>query len=237
MKTDKEKDKIAAMFDNIAPKYDFLNHFLSLGIDKIWRRKVVKSVARSGSAVVNVLDIASGTGDLAIALAKGIDGVKVVGADISEGMLKVGREKIVAKGLEGRVELRLGDALALEFDDNSFDAVTTAFGVRNFENLDLGLSEMLRVIRPGGKLVILELSMPTNVMLRGLYKFYFLRLLPLIGNFTSKSSFAYSYLPESVAEFASGDEFLAHLESVGGVMLSKRELSGGIASIYIAYKK
>ena len=152
-------------------------------------------------------------------------------------MLKVGREKIVAKGLEGRVELRLGDALALEFDDNSFDAVTTAFGVRNFENLDLGLSEMLRVIRPGGKLVILELSMPTNVMLRGLYKFYFLRLLPLIGNFTSKSSFAYSYLPESVAEFASGDEFLAHLESVGGVMLSKRELSGGIASIYIAYKK
>ncbi len=235
MKIEKEKDKVAAMFDTIAPKYDFLNHILSLGIDKIWRRKVVNSVNKE--SVATILDIASGTGDLAIALARRVRGAKVIGVDISEGMLKVGREKVAARNLTDRIEMKFGDALALEFDDESFDVVTSAFGVRNFEALDKGLAEMFRVVRPGGKMVILEFSMPTNIIFRALYKFYFLKLLPLVGNFTSKSSFAYTYLPESVTGFASGDKFLAYLEAVGGVSLSKKELTGGIASIYVAYKK
>lgn len=233
--TDKRKEKIAGMFDAIAPKYDLLNHTLSFGIDRLWRRRVVKSVKRCGAE--RILDIAPGTGDLSIALARGIEGSQVVGVDISEGMLKIGREKIEARGLSSRVELKLGDALELEFEDGSFDAVTVGFGVRNFEELEKGLAEMLRVLRPGGLMVILEFSMPKNPLFRALYKFYFLKVLPLIGNFTSKSSFAYTYLPESVSEFPSGEQFLAHLSNIGGVELASRELSLGIASIYTAHKR
>lgn len=230
----KEKETISGMFDSIAGHYDFLNHFLSAGIDRCWRKKLVeRSYCLSPSSI---LDVATGTGDLAIALAKKNRSAKIWGADFSKEMLAIGRQKVSKAGLEGRIVMEQQDALDMPYDDGSFDVVTVAFGVRNFQDLEKGLNEMHRVLRKGGTLYVLELSMPRNPMMAWAYKFYFTRLLPFIGRLTSKSEFAYSYLPRSVMQFPSGERFLAVLRKVGYADCSASPLTGGIATLYEARK-
>ncbi len=227
----KDSDKIRGMFNDIAPRYDFLNHLLSMGIDKSWRRKCVKMHKKV--APHTVLDLATGTGDMAIAIAKSVKGCIVTGGDLSPEMLRYGCEKIKRRGLESRVSLVECSALNLPFDSESFDALTVAFGVRNYENLELGLSEMLRVVKRGGKIFILEFSKPRTSIVSIPYLFYFKRVLPLIGRMISKSENAYTYLPESVMSFPSGDDFLRVMDSVGYINTKKVELSFGIATLYI----
>jgi demethylmenaquinone methyltransferase/2-methoxy-6-polyprenyl-1,4-benzoquinol methylase len=228
-----KKEQVAKMFDNISARYDFLNHFLSLGIDKGWRRKVVSIVKQHHPK--RLLDIATGTADLAIALSH-LQPEKINGVDISEGMLAVGKEKIKKKGLTEVVHLSYGDSEALPFPDASFDAVTVAFGVRNFENLDLGLSEMYRVTRPGGLVVVLEFSKPSHFPVKQLYQFYFSQILPRWGKWISKDASAYTYLPESVQAFPDGKAFLEHLGAAGFSSLKEKRLTFGIASIYSGIK-
>jgi demethylmenaquinone methyltransferase/2-methoxy-6-polyprenyl-1,4-benzoquinol methylase len=228
-----KKEQVAQMFDNISARYDFLNHFLSLGIDKGWRKKVVAIVRKHQPK--RILDIATGTADLAIALSR-LNPDKIDGVDISEGMLAVGKEKIKKRGLAEVVTLSYGDSEALPFPDASFDAVTVAFGVRNFENLDLGLSEMYRVTRPGGLVVVLEFSKPSRFPIKQLYQFYFTHILPRWGRLISKDASAYTYLPESVQAFPDGKDFLNHLSAVGFSSLKEKRLTFGIASIYTGIK-
>ena len=224
-----KKQQVAEMFDNISKRYDFLNHLLSLGIDKGWRNKVVRMVKADNPT--HVLDVATGTGDLAIALSKGMPGVAIKGADISAGMLEIGKEK-VKKGGYTNVELILGDGENLPFDANTFDAVTVAFGVRNFENLEKGLQDLYRVIKPGGQLVVLEFSQPEKAPFKQLYNFYFKNILPGIGKMVSKDARAYTYLPESVQAFPYGDAFLKKLAASGFTSNTSRTVTFGIASIY-----
>ncbi len=221
------------MFDDISPRYDFLNHFLSFGIDHGWRKKLVKMLA--GVKPGDVLDVATGTGDLAIAIAS-LKPMKIVGIDISEKMLEVGRAKLAAKGLDNLITLRRGDAEKIPFSDNSFHAITVAFGVRNFENLEVGLKEMRRVLRPGGVMLILEFSHPSAFPMRQLYGIYSRFVIPVMGRMISGNSKAYSYLPESVAAFPSGKNFLDILDNCGLKNASRTSLSMGIASIYMAEK-
>jgi demethylmenaquinone methyltransferase/2-methoxy-6-polyprenyl-1,4-benzoquinol methylase len=228
-----KKEQVATMFDNISGKYDFLNHFLSLGIDIAWRKKAIRQLKKDQPK--QILDIATGTGDFAIeALALNPD--KVTAVDISEGMLNVGREKMKKRGLDNRIELLSGDSEALQFDDNKFDAVIVSFGVRNFENLEKGLADMHRVLKPGGKTVILEFSKPKRFPFKQLYNFYFKWILPKIGNTISKDQAAYTYLPESVRAFPDGDEFLGVLKKVGFKNTQCKALTLGISSIYIGTK-
>jgi demethylmenaquinone methyltransferase/2-methoxy-6-polyprenyl-1,4-benzoquinol methylase len=227
-----KKEQVAEMFDNISKRYDFLNHLLSLGIDKGWRRKVVKQVMSKNPQ--NVLDVATGTADLAIALGKAMK-ADVKGLDISAGMLEVGREKVAKRKLKN-VELVLGDGENLPFVDNTFDAVTVAFGVRNFENLEKGLKDIYRVIKPGGQLVVLEFSQPEKAPFKQFYNFYFKNILPTIGKLVSKDSRAYTYLPESVQAFPYGDAFLNKLDECGYKNNSSKPVTFGIASIYIGKK-
>lgn len=229
-----KKEQVAAMFNAISPKYDALNRILSAGIDQSWRRKTLREIRATGA--LNVLDVATGTADLALALAKGIPGSKVVGVDISAGMLEVGRSKVRARNLEGRVRLDLGDGEQLPYEESSFDAVTVAFGVRNFENLEQGLRDMRRVLQPGGSLAVLEFSQPTAWPLRGLYLFYFKNILPRIGRLVSKDASAYTYLPNSVQAFPYGDAFASKLREAGFSSVRVRPLTFGIASLYLAIK-
>ncbi len=222
------------MFDSIAWRYDFLNHFLSLHIDKIWRRKAVNELR--GRTLDRVLDVATGTADLALAVQKRLRPRHIVGIDISEGMLEIGRKKIEKKGLGQQIALLHGASENIPFDDRTFDAVTVAFGVRNFENLEKGLHEMLRVLKPGGKVVILEFSVPKNRFFRSLYYFYFLRILPFVGRLVSKDAGAYTYLPDSVRSFPSGAYFKKIAESCGYSKVTVRTLSFGIACIYTGVK-
>ena len=210
---------IAAMFDRISPKYDALNHLLSLNIDKVWRQKTAKTVTKSQPKTI--LDLATGTADLAIALAKRNPQAHIIGMDISEKMLEIGKAKTTKQHIENQVELRLGDAAALPFESNSFDAVTVAFGVRNFENLEQGLSEIHRVLKPNGWAVILEFSMPERFPIKQLYALYFKHLLPAIGKAVSKDGNAYSYLPMSVERFPKPKDFLR--------MLAEKGLENGMA--------
>ncbi len=228
-----DKEKVVGMFNSIAPTYDFLNHFLSLNIDKVWRRKLVKLVAPYKPE--RILDVASGTGDLAIALNK-LKPSGIVGVDISEGMLEVGRKKIARKGLSNTITLLYGDSENLPFPTNSFNAVTVSFGVRNFAHLDLGLSDMCRVLKPGGVVAVLEFSMPRRFPVVQLYKFYFLKMLPFFGKMFSGHSDAYTYLPESVLQFPSGEKFLKLMEEAGFSNVKEKRLSFGIASIYTGEK-
>lgn len=230
----KERAKIEGMFDSIAPKYDLLNHLLSAGVDRSWRRKLAKTLAAIHPA--KLLDIATGTGDLALLLASKIDGVEVMGADISEGMLAVARQKCQSRGMSDRVTFAREDALALSLEEGSFDGVTVAFGVRNFENLEQGMSELLRVLSPGGMLCVLELSMPKNRVLRGFYRLYFANILPLIGRLTSKNPTAYRYLYESVEGFTKPTEFVELLGRCGYAEPKARPLTFGIATLYTARK-
>ena len=221
------------MFDNIAHKYDFLNHFLSMGIDKLWRKKAVKLLKSHEPKIL--LDIATGTGDFAIE-ALTLNPKKIYGVDISTGMLEVGKSKIKKKGFDKIIELQEGDSESIMFEDNFFDAVTVAFGVRNFENLELGLSEMYRVIKKDGKAVILEFSKPTKFPIKQLYKFYFSSILPLWGKMFSKDNSAYTYLPESVDAFPYGTEFIDILKKIGYKNIYSKTVSFGIATIYIGDK-
>lgn len=226
---------IAAMFDRISPKYDALNHLLSLNIDKVWRRKTAKAVAKSQPKTI--LDLATGTADLAIALAKCNPQAHIIGMDISENMLEIGKEKVSKKGLAYQIELRLGDAATLPIESNTFDAVTVAFGVRNFENLEHGLSEIQRVLKPNGRAVILEFSMPERFPIKQLYALYFKHLLPAIGKAVSKDGNAYSYLPLSVEQFPKPKVFLRMLAEKGLENGMAKPLSFGIASLYTSTKK
>ena len=225
---------IAAMFDRISPKYDRLNHLLSLNIDRIWRRKTAKIVANFYPK--NILDFATGTADLAIALAKRNPQVHIIGVDISEKMLEIGMEKVRKKRLENQIKLQLGDAAALPFEDNSFDAVTVAFGVRNFENMKQGLSEIHRVLNPSGMAFILEFSMPKKFPVKQLYTLYFKHILPKIGNWVSKDANAYTYLPESVERFPKPLDFLGTLSSSGLIEGTMRHFGHGIATLYSVIK-
>jgi demethylmenaquinone methyltransferase / 2-methoxy-6-polyprenyl-1,4-benzoquinol methylase len=229
--------QVSSMFDNIAKHYDFLNHFLSLGIDKIWRRKMIAELVEVQPK--RILDVATGTADVAINTIKQlkIKDLKIVGVDISNEMLNVGRKKLVTEGVNDVIELHLGDSENLPFQNNNFDAVTVAYGVRNFENLERGLAEMHRVLNTNGKIVVLEFSRPRIFPFRQLFNFYFKNILPTIGKLTSKDARAYSYLYESVQAFPDGDDFLTVLNKVGFKNTSCTTLTLGICSLYIGYKK
>ena len=228
-----KKEQVSTMFNAIAHRYDFLNHFLSLGIDKCWRRKAVNEMKPYHPSVI--LDVASGTGDFAIAAMR-LKPQKVQCIDISEGMLEIGKQKMKGKGLDSVVQLEVGDCENLRFETSTFDAITVGFGVRNFENLEKGLAEMLRVLKPGGVAVILEFSKPKGFVLAKLFTFYFKRILPSIGAFFSKDKSAYTYLPESVQEFPSGSNMDVILRNGGFVNTKYRALTLGIATIYVAEK-
>lgn len=229
--SDSKKLQVEQMFDQISHRYDFLNHFLSLGIDKLWRKKAVK-ILRSFNPDT-VLDVATGTADFAIA-ALDSGAKEIVGIDISEGMLNVGREKV--KKYNGRIRLERGDSEHIQFNDQTFDAIIVAFGVRNFEHLQKGLNEMRRVLKPGGHLIVLEFSKPSAFPVKQLYNFYFKYILPFWGNLLAKHNTAYSYLPESVMAFPEGEQFMAELKKAGYSSAENRPLSFGISSIYIAQK-
>lgn len=228
-----KKKQVEQMFDNISGNYDGLNRVISFGTDVKWRKKVIALVAAQNPK--SILDIATGTGDLAIQMAP-IKAERIVGLDLSEGMLKVGRKKIAAKDLDNRVEMIQGDSEALPFEDNSFDAITVAFGVRNFENLEKGLSEILRVLKKGGIFVILETSVPTKFPFKQGYSFYTKNLLPLIGKMFSKDKVAYSYLSESAAAFPYGEELNNILREIGFIDVQHDPQTMGVATIYSASK-
>jgi len=229
-----KKSQVALMFDNIARRYDFLNHFLSLGIDNLWRRKTIKTLRRHGSPS-RILDVATGTGDLAIAALK-LYPEYVTGVDIAENMLAYGRKKISRKDRENRINLQTGDAEALDFSDNTFDAITCAFGVRNFGNLQAGLREMFRVMTSGGQVAILEFSKPSVFPVNKLYNLYFRYILPFLGRLISKDRSAYTYLPNSVHAFPDGADFTRELEKAGFVKADYKPLTFGIATLYTAFK-
>lgn len=232
-KEEGKKAQVAEMFNNISHKYDFLNHLLSLGIDITWRKKAVKLLKEDKPKLI--LDIATGTGDFAIeALALNPD--KIIGVDISEGMLNEGKKKMKKKKLDHIIDLQLGDSEKLLFEDNKFDAVIVSFGVRNFENLEKGLADMFRVLKPGGKTVIVEFSKPKKFPMKQGYNFYFKYILPQIGKLISKDNSAYTYLPESVQVFPDGNDFLNVLKKVGFKNTQCKALTFGISSIYIGEK-
>ncbi|HRI78797.1 MAG TPA: bifunctional demethylmenaquinone methyltransferase/2-methoxy-6-polyprenyl-1,4-benzoquinol methylase UbiE [Cyclobacteriaceae bacterium] len=224
-----KKQQVARMFDNISARYDFLNHFLSLGIDRLWRKRAIACLRELEPKTI--LDVATGTGDFAIEALR-LRPEKIIGVDISEGMLEVGRKKLQQRELEGIIELRSGDSENLPFQDNFFDAVIVAFGVRNFENLERGLGEMLRVVRPGGKVVILEFSRPSKFPMKQLYSVYFTTILPLIGRWISRDQAAYRYLPESVQAFPDGNDLLNVLSKTGYKNPQCDPLTFGISSLY-----
>ncbi|QQL48487.1 bifunctional demethylmenaquinone methyltransferase/2-methoxy-6-polyprenyl-1,4-benzoquinol methylase UbiE [Mucilaginibacter ginkgonis] len=229
-----KKEQVADMFNNISGTYDFLNHFLSLGIDIIWRKKAINELRASKPA--HILDVATGTGDFAFEAIKILKPQEVTGVDISQGMLNIAQQKIGKRGLSDIFNVKKGDSEKLPFEDNTFDAVTVAYGVRNFENLETGIADMLRVLKPGGKAVILEFSKPKGFPIKQLYNFYFHYITPGIGKLFSKDSRAYSYLPESVAAFPDGKNFTALMDKVGYRDTKHRSLTFGICSIYTGVK-
>lgn len=228
---DSKKEQVKTMFDNIAHRYDFLNRFLSLGIDKGWRKKAIKMLAEHKPK--QILDVATGTADFAIETLK-LNPEKVIGVDISSGMLEIGKKKLKALN-EERISLELGDSENLRFEDNSFDAVIVAFGVRNFENLEKGMQEIFRVLKPGGVAMVLEFSKPRGFFAL-IYAFYFNVILPLWGKLFSGDNSAYTYLPESVKAFPEGEEFKSILTQCGYQNVNDRRLTFGICSIYTGSK-
>ena len=228
-----KKEEVEEMFDNISGKYDFLNHFLSLGIDKLWRKKAIKILKEFQPKVI--MDMATGTGDFAVEALK-LNPERVVGVDISNGMLEVGRKKMRKKGVEQIVEMVQGDSENLTFEDSTFDAFTVGFGVRNFQNLDAGLTEMLRVLKPGGIGLILEFSKPKKFPVKQYFKFHSKYIIPTIGKAISKDKAAYKYLPESVAAFPEGQAFMNIMSDVGYNNVKSKIVGGGIATIYYGVK-
>jgi demethylmenaquinone methyltransferase / 2-methoxy-6-polyprenyl-1,4-benzoquinol methylase len=230
---DSKKEQVATMFNNIAKTYDFLNHFLSLGIDIIWRKKAIAELKEVNPKLI--LDVATGTGDFAFE-ALSLNPDKIIGVDISQGMLDIAQQKITKRKESKRFEVRLGDSERLLFDDNIFDAITVSFGVRNFENLDKGLEDMHRVLRIGGKVVILEFSNPKKFPIKQFYNFYSFKLLPTFGKLFSNDARAYTYLPESVKAFPDGTDFLKRLSDAGFKQTKCKVLGFGICSIYTGIK-
>lgn len=229
-----KKEGIKKLFDKIAPDYDKLNHILSLNIDKGWRKKAVRTLADVDNPL-KVLDVACGTGDFTIEIArKAAAGSKVIGVDISAGMLAVGRDKVKKAGV--CAELLEADCEELPYEDNTFDRISVGFGVRNFEHIEIGLAEMFRVLSPGGKLVILELSVPSNRFLRWCYKLYFLKILPAIGGLVSGERGAYEYLPASVLRFPAPNKFISMMKSAGFVAVEHTPLTFGICRMYVGKK-
>lgn len=228
-----KKEQVTKMFDNISKEYDSLNRVISFGIDVKWRNKVVDIVKDTNPE--RILDIATGTGDLAISLAK-TNAKKIIGLDISDGMLEVGRKKIAKKELNSTIDMVLGDSESLPFETDSFDAITVAFGVRNFEHLDKGLSEILRVLKPNGKFVILETSVPTKTPFKQGYQLYTKFILPLIGKIFSKDRSAYSYLSESASLFPFGEALNNILREIGFIEVKDHPQTFGVATIYTASK-
>jgi demethylmenaquinone methyltransferase / 2-methoxy-6-polyprenyl-1,4-benzoquinol methylase len=230
-----KKSQVAHMFDQIAFRYDFLNRFLSGGIDRYWRRAAIRQLVDDHPRII--LDVATGTADFAIIAQKFLKPEKIIGIDISEGMLELGRKKIARLMLNRQIELQQGDSEAINFSSGAFDAVTVAFGVRNFEDLEKGLSEMLRVLKPGGKAVILEFSKPKQTVFKGLYNVYMRVICPGIGKWLSKNRDAYQYLNSSVKAFPEGETFLHILQKIGFTETSFKRLSLGICTIYCGRKK
>lgn len=221
---------VESMFDSIAWRYDFLNHFLSFGIDHLWRRRAIRIIAKSYKNP-HILDVATGTGDLAIAAMK-LKPKKISGIDISEKMLEIGRTKINKKGMEGTIELLSGDSENIPFPDDTFDVAMVAFGVRNFSDPLKGLCEMKRVIKHDGLIMVLEFSKPSGFPFRPVYNFYFLHILPFFGKLFSKDKAAYNYLPDSVMKFPDNERFLRLLADAGFSNTNQIKLTGGVASIY-----
>jgi len=228
-----KKEQVAQMFNNIAYRYDFLNHFLSLGIDKIWRKKTVGEL--KSLKPKKILDLATGTGDLALAALR-LNPTEIVGIDISEEMLMYARQKVKKAGKSNIIRFEKGDSEQIQYPDSTFDAAMVAFGVRNFENLQKGLNEIYRVITPGGKMVILEFSRPQNLLIKTIYDFYFLKIVPFFGKLFSNDRRAYYYLPESVVAFPNRTLFLQNLNNAGFTDLKCKPLTFGIASIYSGIK-
>jgi demethylmenaquinone methyltransferase/2-methoxy-6-polyprenyl-1,4-benzoquinol methylase len=229
-----KKEEVEEMFDNIAHRYDFLNRLLSLGIDRSWRKKAVKFIGEIKPKIV--LDVATGTGDFAFETLS-IAPEKVIGYDISEGMLSYGRQKAAATGTAHIVEFVKGDSEKINFEDNKFDAITVGFGVRNFEYLEEGLAEIFRVLKPGGRLAILEVSLPTNAFVRFFYDLYFSYVLPLVGRIFSRDVRAYTYLPESVKAFPQGNAFVQILQNAGFAHVHWKPLTLGTCALYTAEKQ
>lgn len=227
-----KREQVEQMFDRISPRYDMLNRLFSLGIDQGWRRKVMKLVHQE--PVERLLDVATGTADLAIMAGRKVP--HVTGVDISEGMLSKGREKVKEQGLQDHVVLERADSAALPYEDDRFDVVTVAFGVRNFEFLEQGIGEMGRVLKPGGRLFVLEFSKPQRTPFRQVFRFYFHRVMPLVGRVLSRDEAAYKYLPESVEVFPEGPAFLDIMANVGFHELRARPLTGGVATLYTGRK-
>ena len=228
-----KKEQVAKMFDTISKEYDGLNRVISFGIDIKWRNKVVEIIGESNPK--KILDIATGTGDLAISLTK-TNAEKIIGLDISEGMLNVGKQKIEKLQLTNQIEMVLGDSEKIPFSDNSFDAITVAFGVRNFEDLEKGLSEIYRVLKPNGTFVVLETSVPTKTPYKQGYKFYSTKILPIIGKLFSKDKSAYKYLSDSAASFPHGKAFNNILDKIGFIDIENKPQTLGVASIYVSKK-
>ena len=239
-----KKQQVAEMFDKIAFRYDFLNRFLSGGIDLYWRRRAIREVGAgidSGKASLTagrqaILDVATGTADMAIMMARYLHGVRITGVDISNGMLEIGRQKVQRQQLGERIDLQTGDSESLQFADGSFDAITVAFGVRNFENLEKGLNEMLRVLKPGGRLVVLEFSQPRTPGIRQFYDLYLRLVAPNVGKMVSSSREAYQYLNDSVKAFPEGVAFTRIMDGCGYRNTRLRRLSLGICTLYIGEK-
>lgn len=227
-------EQVEKMFDNIAPTYDNLNHVLSLGIDKIWRRKAINML--KPHAPKHMMDVATGTGDFAIQAYRSLYPETLIGTDISEGMMNVGREKVKQAGLDKQISFAREDCTSLSFDENRFDAITVAFGIRNFDNLDKGLAEMYRVLRPGGHLVILELSTPEKFPMKQMYSIYSKLVIPTIGKIMSKDNSAYTYLPESIKAFPQGEIMQKILYKAGFSNVEFKRLTMGICTLYFATK-
>lgn len=229
-----KKGQVSKMFDNIAPYYDFLNGFLSLGIDTIWRKKAINELKDLNPK--KILDVATGTGDVAIQMTKTLNPEEIIGLDISKEMLEIGKKKIAKRKISDIIKMEVGDSENLRFENNTFDAISVSFGVRNFENLEKGMREMNRVLKKDGKLIVLEFSRPTVFPIKQAFNFYFKYILPVIGRITSKDKRAYSYLYESVQAFPEGDNFISVLEKTGFKQNTCRRLSLGICSIYTGIK-
>lgn len=229
-----KKEQVADMFNNISKTYDFLNHFLSLGIDIIWRKKAINELKKDQPKLI--LDVATGTGDFAFEALSILHPEKIIGVDISKGMLSIAQQKIDKREMGDKFEVKLGDSEKLPFGESIFDAVTVAYGVRNFENLEMGLADINRVLKPGGKAVVLEFSKPKAFPIKQLYNFYFNYITPGIGKLFSKDARAYTYLPESVAAFPDGKTFTALMDKVGFKDTKCRPLAFGICSIYTGVK-
>ena len=230
-----KKEKVQQMFDNIAPTYDKLNHIMSLNVDKLWRRHALKEIV--DGTPQRILDVACGTGDSTISIARAAaEGTKVTGADISEGMMAPVMEKAEKAGVGDRIDLQVADGEALPYEDGTFDRVTCAFGIRNFEHKERGLAEFRRVLRPGGKAVILELSVPQNKVIRWFYDLYFLHILPWVGGAISGDKAAYRYLPASVHHFPAPKDFCALMESAGFRSVRCRTFTLGLCRMFVGVR-